>query len=145
MSLDQLAMATKIPRSSLALLEEDRFDELPGMVFAKGFLRCCARTLGLEEDTVLGLLYEREREIRTASPKETSTPVVVPPARNVSRETEPRALVSMEGWRDWARALPQRVAAPRVLLWVLVALFVILVVYLAFTIASGQGSPAVRT
>ena len=64
--MDQLAMATKIPRSSLALLEEDRFDELPGMVFAKGFLRCCARTLGLEEDTVLGLLYEREREIRKA-------------------------------------------------------------------------------
>ena len=56
MSLEQLAMATKIPRSSLVLLEDDRFEELPGMVFAKGFLRCCARTLGLEEDTVLGLL-----------------------------------------------------------------------------------------
>ena len=145
MSLEQLAMATKIPRSSLALLEEDRFDELPGMVFAKGFLRCCARTLGLDEDTVLGLLYEREREIRKVSPREGSTPVMVPPARASAKESEARPLVSVEGWREWAYALPQRIATPRVLLWVLVTLFVILVVYLAFTIASGQTSSAVRT
>src|SRR5690606_848224 len=54
MSLDQLAVLTKIPRAQLELLEADRYEELPGMVFAKGFLRCCARALELDPDTVLG-------------------------------------------------------------------------------------------
>lgn len=62
LSLDQLAVATKIPRRQLELLEEDRHDELPGMVFIKGFLRCCARSLELDPDTVQGLLYDQERE-----------------------------------------------------------------------------------
>ncbi len=61
MSVEQLAAATKIPRSSVVLLEEDRFDELPGPVFVKGFLRCSARALGVDADAVMELLYERER------------------------------------------------------------------------------------
>ena len=61
MSVEQLAAATKIPRTSVILLEEDRFDELPGPVFVKGFLRCAARALGVDVDAVMELLYERER------------------------------------------------------------------------------------
>ena len=45
LSLQQLAVATKIPARSLELLEADRYDELPGPVFVKGFLRCAARAL----------------------------------------------------------------------------------------------------
>ena len=62
LSLDQLAVATKIPRPQLELLEEDRFGEMPGPVFVKGFLRCCARVLRLDEEAVLALLYEQERD-----------------------------------------------------------------------------------
>jgi cytoskeletal protein RodZ len=48
MSVEQLAIDTKIPRSSIDALEEDRFTALPGPVFVKGFFRCCARSLSLD-------------------------------------------------------------------------------------------------
>jgi hypothetical protein len=66
MSIEQLAAATKIPRRSLELLEEDRYDALPGPVFAKGFLRCAARALGVDVQTVMDLLFERERAALSA-------------------------------------------------------------------------------
>ncbi len=61
MSLEELAARTKIPRGSLEALEADRHEDLPGPVFVKGFLRCCARALHLEVDVVLELLLEQER------------------------------------------------------------------------------------
>lgn len=70
MSIDQLAAATKIPRSSLELLESDHHESLPGPVFVKGFLRCCSRALGLEAEVVMELVYERERELLLARRRE---------------------------------------------------------------------------
>ncbi len=70
MSIDQLAAATKIPRSSLELLESDHHESLPGPVFVKGFLRCCARALGLEAEVVMELVYERERALLLARRRE---------------------------------------------------------------------------
>ncbi|MCA9714463.1 MAG: helix-turn-helix domain-containing protein [Myxococcales bacterium] len=61
LTLEELATRTKIPRTSLEALEGDRHEELPGPVFVKGFLRCCARSLHLEVDVVLELLLEQER------------------------------------------------------------------------------------
>lgn len=98
MSIEQLAAATKIPRRSLELLEEDRYDALPGPVFAKGFLRCAARALGVDVQTVMDLLYERERAALSARRRERppSVPTMVAdelvprraePARPESRST----------------------------------------------------------
>lgn len=210
LSLEELAIATKVPRTSLELIEEDRFDELPGMVFAKGFLRCCARALALDEHTVLGLLYELERDARR-TPKETTGSF--PVARRVTARTGARSarstLSSLSGGRPaakgnppprsgaktgvasgaestgksgplnaaggraggggvgtagasgeglfaelwakipvpelrlripvWFETLRDRLSMSRLLLWVLVSLFVVLVVFLAFTMASSQG------
>lgn len=61
MSVEQLAIDTKIPRSSIDALEEDRFTALPGPVFVKGFFRCCARSLSLDAEVVMALLHEHER------------------------------------------------------------------------------------
>lgn len=61
MSVEQLAIDTKIPRSSIDALEEDRFSALPGPVFVKGFFRCCARSLALDAEVVMALLHEHER------------------------------------------------------------------------------------
>jgi hypothetical protein len=61
MSVEQLAIDTKIPRASIDALEEDRFTALPGPVFVKGFFRCCARSLGLDAEVVMALLHEHER------------------------------------------------------------------------------------
>ncbi len=162
LSLEELAVATKVPRDSLELVEADRFEELPGMVFAKGFLRCCARVLELDEDTVLGLLYERERRGNSKSKRESTAKVVPVPASNASPKAgaspsvedkpnpaPPRHQEStLERWASalpaWVAGLRERVTMSRLLLWVLVALFVFLVVFLAFTIASGQGKPEMR-
>ncbi len=70
MSIEQLAVVTKIPARSIELLEADRFDDLPGQVFVKGFLRCCARSLGVSQQAVMDLLYERERAMLQARRKD---------------------------------------------------------------------------
>jgi hypothetical protein len=61
MSIEQLAIDTKIPRPSIEALEEDRFGALPGPVFVRGFFRCCARSLGLDPEVVVGLLHDWQR------------------------------------------------------------------------------------
>lgn len=52
-SLEEVADATRIPVQSLASIEDGRFDELPGEVFVKGFLRSYARAVGIRADEVL--------------------------------------------------------------------------------------------
>lgn len=49
-TLDEIAEATKIGTRSLRALEEERFDQLPGGIFNKGFVRSYARFLGLDEE-----------------------------------------------------------------------------------------------
>lgn len=53
MTLDQIARTTKIPKTSLSLLEAGRFDALPGDVFVRGFLRSYARCVHLDGDDVV--------------------------------------------------------------------------------------------
>lgn len=59
-SIEELAQTTRIPIRILLELEADRFDELPGDVFVRGFLRSYARALGMDDSAVLaryGALY----------------------------------------------------------------------------------------
>lgn len=70
LSLEELAQTTRIPLRSLQLLEEDRFDALPGDVFARGFLRSYARALGLSVDEVLA----RFDGLRASLPSEPEPP-----------------------------------------------------------------------
>ncbi len=121
-SIEQLSAATKIPRASLALLEEDNFEQLPGPVFAKGFLRCVARALGLDPDTVLALLYERERQLLLARKRER-------PASG--------AFPSMSIQNGRIVAPPRRtIQRTEILLWVAIALFVAVLLLGAFALAS---------
>ena len=101
MSVEQLAIDTKIPRASIDALEEDRFAALPGPVFVKGFFRCCARSLSLDAEVVLALLHEHERAQRPPTPRgrgERHTPQLpgrspasLPPSRGeVPRPAAPR-------------------------------------------------------
>ena len=52
-SLEELAQTTRIPLRNLLLIEDDRFDELPGDVFARGFLRAYARAVGADDDAIV--------------------------------------------------------------------------------------------
>lgn len=49
-TLDEISTSTKIARRHLESLEADNFDELPGGVFNRGFVRAYARYLGIDED-----------------------------------------------------------------------------------------------
>src|SRR4051812_167442 len=57
-SLEELVQITRVPLRMLQRIEEDRFDELPGEVFARGFLRSYARALGLDCNDVLARFGE---------------------------------------------------------------------------------------
>lgn len=56
-SLKELAAITRISPQMISCLEKDLFDEIPGDVFARGFLRSCARELHLDSDELIEL-YE---------------------------------------------------------------------------------------
>jgi cytoskeletal protein RodZ len=49
-TLDEISESTKISRRHLEALEREQFDQLPGGVFNKGFVRAYARFLGLDEE-----------------------------------------------------------------------------------------------
>jgi cytoskeleton protein RodZ len=49
-SLDEVSSATKIGSRMLLAIEQEHFDQLPGGVFNKGFIRAYAKHLGLNDD-----------------------------------------------------------------------------------------------
>jgi cytoskeleton protein RodZ len=49
-TLDDISSTTKISTRMLRALEDEHFDELPGGVFNKGFVRAYARHIGLDEE-----------------------------------------------------------------------------------------------
>lgn len=56
-SLDDVSKVTKISSRMLHAIEEEDFDQLPGGIFNKGFIRAYARHLGLnDEEAVTGYL-----------------------------------------------------------------------------------------
>lgn len=57
MPLEEVAEVTKITLRNLSAIEEGKFDELPNRVFAKGFVKSYAKTIGLNADDVV-LRYE---------------------------------------------------------------------------------------
>lgn len=123
MSLEQLAAATKIPPRQLERLEEDDFQGMHGMVFVKGFYRCCARVLRLDEEYVLGLLYEQEREhLRHRRRDVHSTgPAVVVDKRRIP--------------------LPSFMPDARTLTIAMLVLVIAVIVVVAFTLSGGTASP----
>src|SRR5271163_4056377 len=52
-SLEEIAAATRISTRFLEALENERWEELPGGVFNRGFIRSVARFLGLDEDALV--------------------------------------------------------------------------------------------
>lgn len=49
-TLEQISSSTKIGTRMLKALEDENFDQLPGGIFDKGFVRAYARHVGLDED-----------------------------------------------------------------------------------------------
>jgi len=79
MSAEEISRATRVPMSSVERIESDRFDELPGEVFVRGFLKSYSRAVGLEPEEVLAR-YTASRRVAwvTPLPLSTSNPAVRP-------------------------------------------------------------------
>lgn len=67
MSVEEIARATRVPMDSVTRIEADQFDELPGEVFVRGFLKSYARAVGLPGEEVLAR-YTASRRVAWVTP-----------------------------------------------------------------------------
>jgi Helix-turn-helix domain/Domain of unknown function (DUF4115) len=71
-SLDAISTVTKISPRMLRAIEDEHFDQLPGGVFNKGFVRAYARQVGLDEEEAvtdyLAALRENQIHAQTILP-----------------------------------------------------------------------------
>ena len=66
-SLREVSEATKIGLRYLEAMEENRFDQLPGGVFNKGFIRAYAKFIGLDGETLVNVyLYDVAHQLNPA-------------------------------------------------------------------------------
>jgi cytoskeletal protein RodZ len=73
MSVEEVSRATRVPMASVERIETDRFDELPGEVFVRGFLKSYARAVGVPADDVLSR-YTASRRVAWVTPLPISAP-----------------------------------------------------------------------
>jgi cytoskeletal protein RodZ len=73
MSVEEVSRATRVPMASVERIEADRFDELPGEVFVRGFLKSYARSLGVPPDDVLAR-YTASRRVAWVTPLPIAAP-----------------------------------------------------------------------
>jgi cytoskeletal protein RodZ len=74
MSAAELSRVTRIPMASLDAIETDRFDELPGEVFVRGFLKAYAQAVTLIPADVLSR-YTASRRVAYVTPLPVQTPL----------------------------------------------------------------------
>jgi cytoskeletal protein RodZ len=89
-SLDEICSATRIGTRFLNALENEQWDQMPGGVFNRGFVRAVAHHLGLDEESLLA-----EYMLATGDRATASASVVRPPAIPESRGQ----------WVTWVLAL----------------------------------------
>ena len=74
MSIAEVARVTRIPASTLESLESDHFDDLPGEVFVRGFLKSYAQAVRIVPEDVLAR-YTSSRRLAYVTPLPVSTPI----------------------------------------------------------------------
>lgn len=74
MSLAEVSRVTRIPVTTLASIESDHFDDLPGEVFVRGFLRSYAQAVRVVPADVLAR-YQSSRRVAYVTPLPMSSPV----------------------------------------------------------------------
>jgi cytoskeleton protein RodZ len=113
-TLDDISLTTKIGTRLLRALEEEKFEQLPGGIFNKGFVRAYARHVGLDEDqTVADYMtaagagppktQEEQEAFHIQAPQERKAPPPVP-----DRRARPARLA---GGRETAAEIPWGILA----------------------------------
>ena len=90
-TLDQISQSTKIGTRMLQALEEDKFTQLPGGIFNKGFVRAYARIVGLDEEQTIADYLQASGEappVMPEIPSEHPSPRII----EASAETPQRPL-----------------------------------------------------
>jgi cytoskeletal protein RodZ len=67
MSLEEVSRATRVPVASVERIEADQFEELPGEVFVRGFLKAYARAVDVSAEEVLAR-YTASRRVAWVTP-----------------------------------------------------------------------------
>ena len=73
MSVEEVSRGTRVPVASVERIEADQFDDLPGEVFVRGFLKSYARVVGLEQDDILAR-YTASRRVAWVTPLPLASP-----------------------------------------------------------------------
>jgi cytoskeletal protein RodZ len=84
MSLAEVSRVTRIPVATIEALEGDHFDDLPGEVFVRGFLKSYAQAVRLVPDDVLAR-YTACRRLQYVTPLPAPPPIA--PGAAASPET----------------------------------------------------------
>jgi cytoskeletal protein RodZ len=95
LSLEAISTTTKIGTRMLRAIEDEHFDQLPGGVFNKGFVRAYARQVGLDEDEAvtdyLTALRESQIQSQTLLPNfRNGKSTIEADPRNPERDNHPR-------------------------------------------------------
>src|SRR5258707_13937901 len=62
MTLEEVSGVTKVSVRNLRALEQEKFDQMPGGIFNRGFVRAYAKHLGLDDDQVVADYMEAAGE-----------------------------------------------------------------------------------
>lgn len=87
-SLEAVAAKTKININYLHAIEENRFNDLPGEVFTKGFLRSYARFLGVDEADIVDRYNQLRKETKETAPLESKAEDLIQKAEAVKLDTK---------------------------------------------------------
>jgi cytoskeleton protein RodZ len=105
-SLEDIALTTKIGTRLLRALEDEKFDQLPGGIFNKGFVRAYARHVGIDVEQAVAdyVAALGENQLKVA---DDALPLPPPAARVRESMPDPRIPVVRESRRrDAAAEIP---------------------------------------
>ena len=106
-TLDDISSTTKISTRMLRALEDEHFDELPGGVFNKGFVRAYARHIGLDEEQAITDYLDATNQNPSGA-----TPASVPEISAVAAQA-----AQMERLRSLGKFSPTKIGAPKHGIW----------------------------
>jgi cytoskeleton protein RodZ len=87
-SLEDISLTTKIGTRMLRALEEEHFDQLPGGIFNKGFIRAYARCVGIDEEQAIADYLVATGATPLAKKSENDqAPILEPPSREEAPTT----------------------------------------------------------
>ncbi len=75
MGLVEVSRVTRIPVATLEAIEQNHFDDLPGEVFVRGFLKSYAQAVGLVPEEIVAR-YASSRRVAIVTPLPVASPVM---------------------------------------------------------------------